>query len=38
MNGCTGSPVHLLNLNNQEDKNNLRFTINFIIWNFNYLK
>ena len=27
MNGCTGSPVHLLNLNNQEDENNLLFTI-----------
>ena len=27
MNGCTGPPVHLLNLNNQEDKNNLLFTI-----------
>jgi hypothetical protein len=29
MNGCTGSPVHLLNLNNQEDKNNLRFILLF---------
>ena len=29
MNGCTGPPVHLLNLNNQEDKNNLRFILLF---------